>query len=68
MRRTLPEFMVPSVVVELAALPLTPNGKVDRAALPAPDLARPELAGRFVAPSGAGAGAAGRDLGAGAGR
>ena len=31
----LPEYMVPSVYVRLAALPLTPNGKVDRAALPA---------------------------------
>ncbi|MFF9345202.1 amino acid adenylation domain-containing protein [Streptomyces sp. NPDC014773] len=35
-RRTLPDYMVPAVVVLPGGLPLTPNGKLDRAALPAP--------------------------------
>ncbi|WP_432142956.1 non-ribosomal peptide synthetase [Streptomyces sp. bgisy084] len=34
--QTLPDYMVPSLCVELATLPLTPNGKLDIEALPKP--------------------------------
>ncbi|HEX7893580.1 MAG TPA: amino acid adenylation domain-containing protein, partial [Terriglobales bacterium] len=38
LRQNLPDYMLPSVVMELEALPLTPNGKVDRKALPKPEV------------------------------
>ncbi|HEX6046564.1 MAG TPA: amino acid adenylation domain-containing protein [Pyrinomonadaceae bacterium] len=46
----LPEYMIPSVFINLEALPLLPNGKVNRSALPAPDSSRPDLRRPFVAP------------------
>ncbi len=46
----LPEHMLPGHYVVLDAFPLTPNGKVDRAALPAPGMARQPVTEGFVGP------------------
>lgn len=36
----LPDHMVPSTIIPIAAVPLTPNGKIDHVALPSPTVSR----------------------------
>ena len=51
LRRSLPEYMVPTMMVVLDSLPLASSGKVDKKALPAPDFSALASAGSaYMAP------------------
>jgi acyl carrier protein len=46
----LPDYMIPSVFVQMDSFPLNPNGKVNRKVLPIPTNERPELNQIYIAP------------------
>jgi amino acid adenylation domain-containing protein len=50
LRRKVPGYMMPAILIAIDALPLSPNGKVDRSKLPSPADSRPTLEEAFVEP------------------
>ena len=48
--KQLPDYMLPSALVELESMPLSPNGKVDRKALSPPESAAAQLHAGYLAP------------------
>lgn len=48
--KSLPDYMVPSVIVVVDEFPHTPSGKLDRNAFPPPSSRRPDIGTEFVAP------------------
>jgi amino acid adenylation domain-containing protein len=51
LKRSLPEYMIPSRFIQLKSFPLTPNGKIDWQALPAPDVDSDMTIDSYIAPT-----------------
>ena len=49
-RTTLPDYMIPSYIIQMEDIPLLPSGKVDRRALPDPEGLRPDMETGYVMP------------------
>ena len=49
LNKKLPDYMIPSVIMEIDEMPLTSSGKINRSALPDPDISK-ILANKYVAP------------------
>jgi acyl carrier protein len=50
LKRSLPHDMLPASYVFMKSFPMMSNGKLDRKALPVPEIIRPELIDKYVAP------------------
>lgn len=50
LKKLVPEFMLPALIIPLSAFPMLPSGKVDRKSLKIPDDIRAQLSKPYVAP------------------